>query len=376
MKRLLCVLFLILLCAALISSCATNPFENNSNLAQNSGEAELVFPETPVAYSERVFKNTDGKYGLLDENANVIVEPTYIKAFPYENIIVFVTENEKNVVTNYSGETLGEYDRIEKKSVLNENFFIAQNINGTRMELDPNDVDSIEIVEVENASCYVLNDFGEPVLEEFYDDISIGIESDENIHIYAVRDGNRYEYVKNSDSFALIEEKIHGETGFGNFGYKEVVYFWNIWRTGYGLIDDENNVVFEPIYKRIRVPFEDRVLLFTGDIVSGYSICSIASLDGQIIAKFGNIEYTFFDDGSYIGIAFANETAGNFNSGDTVTYGWYFIDKNGKIISDLFLSYPDIQNENEPYSPESTFNVISKSGEEITLSLKDYICEP
>ncbi len=361
---------MVFLCVVFVSSCS-----NDSNIQKAPSEAEPIFPDAPVSLDKRVFKNTYGKYGLLDENANIIIEPVYEKASRYENIIIFTAENGKNVIINYFGEILGEYDRIEKASVIDETYFIACNIDGTRNELDPNDYDSINIVEVENTDYYALNALGELIFEESYSDLAIGLGKDENIHIFAVRNGSRYEYVKFETIWELAEEYHPGETGFEFFGYREICYYWNIPRTGHGLVDSESNIIFEPVYDRIRMFFADRVLLYYGDSAAGEGVCCITTLEGKNLAQFGNVSYTVFGDGSYVGIAFANEAAGNFDPDGTVTYGWYFVDKDGRIISELFLSAPNFGNRNVPSSSTDTFTATTENGEEVILSVKDYVCE-
>ena len=89
---------------------------------------------------------------------------------------------------------------------------------------------------------------------------------------------------------------------------------------------------------------------------------------------FNGIEYSFFEDGEkYIGIAYSN---GNdcevplYEGEERLPQGYWFVDKNGKIISGRFDHLPySIENIEEPLIVED------EEGNKIEINVKDYLLE-
>ncbi|MGN0628660.1 MAG: WG repeat-containing protein [Oscillospiraceae bacterium] len=392
MKKTAKILPFLMAVLVLLAACGETPGFGESESGQESlqssenGLSEPVQEEISEKLPNGIYKDENGKYGMIDGEANIIVEPIYKKALAYDNVAVFIAEDNTSVIINYSGETVGQYDRVVKETVGSETFFHACNIDGTRKELNIADDGALSLVDVENTICFPLDEFGNPILEETFDNLIFTFNNiDEKLPcIAAVQSGRYYEYVRNENGWELVKKSPCGETGFEFFGYKEIQYHWNIGKVGYGLIDAEGSTVFEPIYARVRMFFEDRVIIYEGspyDFQTGESICNLITLDGEKLAKFANIDYTFFEDGSYVGIANATERAGNFAPGDSVSYGNYFIDKDGNIISELFINLNfrkegDKFDKTYPDGPNDTFTAVTESGETVTLSVSDYICEP
>ncbi|MGN0628000.1 MAG: hypothetical protein ACI4IT_08640 [Oscillospiraceae bacterium] len=392
MKSSVKILSFLMVALVLLSACGEaserGESESQPEITQSSesGFSGPVREEVSEELPKVIYKAEDGKYGMTDGKANILVEPIYKKALAYDNIAVFTAEDDTNVIINYSGETVGQYDRVVKETVGDKTFFHACNIDGTRKELNIADDGSLSLVDVENTVCFPLDEFGNPIFEETFDNIIFTFNNiDEKLPcIAAVQSGSYYEYVRNENGWELVKKSPCGETGFEFFGYKEIQYHWNIGKVGYGLIDAEGSTVFEPIYARVRMFFEDRVIIYEGspyDFQTGESICNLITLDGEKLAKFANIDYTFFEDGSYVGIANATERAGNFAPGDSVSYGNYFIDKDGNIISELFINLNfrkegDKFDKTNPDGPNDIFTAVTERGETVTLSVSDYICEP
>lgn len=172
MKSSVKILSFLMAALVLLSACGEAPerndSENQSEIPQSSesGFSEPVREEASEELPKEIYKAENGKYGMIDGKANIIVEPIYKKALAYDNIAVFTAENDTNVIINYSGEIVGQYDRVVKETVGDKTFFHACNIDGTRKELNIADDGSLSLVDVENTVCFPLDEFGNPILKK------------------------------------------------------------------------------------------------------------------------------------------------------------------------------------------------------------------
>ncbi len=58
------------------------------------------------------FCKTDSKYGYINKNGDVVIEPQFDSALPFENGIAVVSVNGKDVLINDRAEIIAEYDKI------------------------------------------------------------------------------------------------------------------------------------------------------------------------------------------------------------------------------------------------------------------------
>lgn len=224
--------------------------------------------------------------------------------------------------------------------------YAKSSVSGTRNELD---VSSIQhtVNEIPNVEYEIVDADGNLLISHpFYYCFFLTPEmwgaNEEYPCISGSWKGNYYRYIFVNGKFEQEIFTPAGETEEGAFGYKWTKYCWYNFDISYGLNDSEGNVVFEPIYVRMFVPFEDRFVLYEG----GFGMLS-ASDEGQnrivdssknTLAVYTTANFKVFSGGSYIGvcsvapdpIAECYDMGGIINEG-----GYWFIDKDGNRISPL-----------------------------------------
>ena len=165
------------------------------------------------------------------------------------------------------------------------------------------------------------------------------------------------------------------DTGFGYYvtsrpwGPSGIMY--------YGISDKNGNVVLEPVYSKLEMPFSDRICRYNGASARQgweFSQCEITDIEGNIICdKYNAVFFTVFDDGSYIGLAISgNSEIKTFDeSGKEMPDGYWFIDKNGKIISETFAEFSGFTG--DKLDKDMEFQVVLPDGSKKTINTNDYI---
>ena len=180
------------------------------------------------------------------------------------------------------------------------------------------------------------------------------------------------EQPENQETFNIISEYD------GGFGY-------TIFR-----IEEENlncgikrgdEIIIQPVYNSAWVPFEDRFLLYEGAAANqgfGLGLCVLTDSKGnELCRKFSQINYYLFDDGSYIGVAACadyQEVPCFDENGEPMPAGFWFVDKDGKLLSERFLfsTYDEIPLIN---SPEDVISATDERGNNTEISVSDYVCK-
>ncbi|MBR2640140.1 MAG: hypothetical protein IKD39_06190, partial [Oscillospiraceae bacterium] len=119
------------------------------------------------------------------------------------------------------------------------------------------------------------------------------------------------------------------------FGFTVTERFHPFFGERYGINDPDGNVILEPVYLRVEMPFKDRILVNVGryyDYVEGeLGKQFIVDTSGNMICdEYDRINFYFDKDGSYIGIAYTNRQ--NMSYGDI---SYWFIDKDGNKLSKI-----------------------------------------
>lgn len=160
----------------------------------------------------------------------------------------------------------------------------------------------------------------------------------------------------------------------------------------YGLSDMDGNVIVEPISDRyIKVPFEDRYLIMTGDagdVGDAFECCyTMIDSDGNILCSFSDIVFYHFDDGTYIGMAYyygyGHNKTGTWGhilkneNGEIYEVGFRFIDKDGNVLSPCFNSvYLEMGMDTFLNSHlDEVITATDKNGKTVTFTARDYICK-
>lgn len=165
------------------------------------------------------------------------------------------------------------------------------------------------------------------------------------------------------------------------YGYRRTYYYYTGAYSYEGLKDSRGNVIFEPVHTSIRivVPFEDRFLLGSGGFNPEGRVSTLVDLDGNELAQFNWFKYQPFEDGSYLGIAYSNGEQSDFlaecydENGNVRERGYWFVDKDGKIVSPRFDELDGIYDID---SPSDIITAVDSSGNTIEIKASDYICKP
>ena len=169
------------------------------------------------------------------------------------------------------------------------------------------------------------------------------------------------------------------------FGYIYTHYYYTKFGSYYGLKDSDGNIIFEPVYTAVKVPFEDRFLLGGGGFSPEERVFTLTDIEGNKFTQFKWFHYLILDDGSYLGIAYsAGDEYGKEGrcydeNGNMREFGYWFVDKNGKILSPR---YDEIHTENDDEygyvvnSPSDIITAVDENGNTIEIKASDYICKP
>ncbi|MGN0627118.1 MAG: WG repeat-containing protein [Oscillospiraceae bacterium] len=429
MRKFFALLFFVLLCIALLSACendnggeifdgseSSEESSSSSKVAglplhplepteSSSSEISMGIPEPPIPINKRVFRDYNGKYGLLDKDANVLVKAIYDKAEVYENFFIFSGKNENGeswaIVVNYAGEQIGreigpgyEATSPAEKNETGE-YFAAAVAYGKRQKRIVTNDRQIYTEEEPNREYLLLNSVGEPIFDITFDSyvfIFPATTPEEYYGIWAEKDGDFYGYKWSGEEYELKRLDRKGETGEEFFGYRKTQYYWGCvaGASAYGLNDSDGNVVFEPIYNRVTMPFEDRAILTYSsysDTVECEGLQDIADLDGTILSNWNYIRYMFFEDGSWVGIARSNGENAEIKcrdaNGNVRPGGVWFVDKDGQPISErfdeLYFLTDDYREDYHPWYPKTPDDVavaVTGDGETVEFSFEEYIYKP
>ena len=188
-------------------------------------------------------------------------------------------------------------------------------------------------------------------------------------------EGKVYYYEYDGEKFIKTHESEPQETDTG-FGYYITERRWNIYSVSYGISDKDGNVILEAIYSKLEMPFADRICRYNGASASQspeFGHCELTDIDGNIICdKFDAIYYTVFEDGSYVGWAISglSEIMAYDENGKEMPQGYWFVDKDGNIISEHFTEFSFT---GAKLDRDMEINVIHADGTEKNISTNDYI---
>lgn len=356
MNKVIYLMFALLLC---LCSCSKTP-----TVSESSGESSesMSTQENSIAESE----NCESKG-------------------PSSTVVYNVPSYESNAVSEETVQLgkIKDFGGVYRKA-MTENATRKTIICGENGELDYTE-------EIPVVKYWVTDGDGNLLINHPFDEMLFNIGSPGIVEEYmdlptveGCNDGSYYRYVFADGSFFLESHEQPGECGgFTKFGkeYCKTKYFYHFSYDSAcdGLNDSEGNVIFEPIYNGIGIPFEDRFLLGSGDgdgTDPDSRVFTLIDLDGNFLAQFNSIRYFVFDDGSYLGIAYS---AGNEEyaqcydeNGVPREYGYWFVDKDGKIISPWYYQI----HSTHVSSSDDIISATDADGNAIEIKASDYICKP
>lgn len=198
--------------------------------------------------------------------------------------------------------------------------------------------------------------------------------------------GDFYRYYLVDGAFVLDAHSGYScyDPRFDNapYSYRRTYYYYDSAIPYEGLKDSDGNVIFEPVHTSVSIviPFKDRFLLGSGGFSPEERVSTLVDLDGNELAQFNWFKYKPFDeDGSYLGIAYSHGERDDLlgrcydENGNVRERGYWFVDKDGKIVSPRFDKLDGIY---DIYSPSDTLTAVDSSGNTIEIKASDYICKP
>ncbi len=201
-----------------------------------------------------------------------------------------------------------------------------------------------------------------------------------NRYIYSFLDG-KFELVKYIESGIVEPVENHPEYIITRYSYSDR-------EAHYGLNDKDGNVIFEPVFSYyINIPFENRFLLSTNNVdrMDGWeNFSTLMDTNKNILAVYNLIYFHFFDDGTYIGIAWypgCGENWGHYlcdENGKLLEEGYRFIDKDGNELSPCFYNDFLLHGEYEYVENhlDEIITTVDENGNTVEFTGRDFICEP
>lgn len=328
------------------------------------------------------------KFGLLDENGEKLTDAVYESYQLESNFVIFKMADNEFEIMDFSGSSFGVFYSVDK---VDEFFnplgcYVVAKEDGVYKSLVTNDENnSTELKEIPKIVYNIYDENMNLVIEKpftsYFFDYPDGRTLPDSYSICGAYNGTRYIYKFDGNEYVLYEETAAGETGTEYYGYKITRYCWNGINYCFGLNDPNGDVIFEPIYARILIPFDDRAVLYETSATSADECKScIGDMSGNVFAEYNNISYHIFDDGTYIGIA---ESCGEDayvkcydENGDILPSGYWFIDKDGNVLSPCYTSLS--VNDKESYeinSPDDIITATDEKGNTVEFTARDYICK-
>lgn len=331
MKKILISIFLILILALTVSACSNDSHQSQDETTalESASMVDNVYVDTDrdpgfgykLCYMS---KNLTGNVGIVDSAGNIVIEPSYVSAFPIckDRFVV-----EKTVDNSNHAALVDE----------NKNFLVPffRGVIRQTGVLAPEGTPPILVIEPLGGKIRFVNTDGEQIIPLEFDSASIhqyngfffgskNTEAGETLYVY---DYNGKEIcVLNNGDYAELRELEHG--------YTLLIGNNNNWLK-FGLKNSSGKVIIPCKYEEIKVVGADRIVAFDGELESLIETSNVANMfdgDGKQLTKDGEFARIFFDDGDKIGIGCQSATIGAYEP------EFWLIDLNGKAESGKYDS--------------------------------------
>ena len=268
-------------------------------------------------YNYLVLKKND-KYGVIDKNQNIIIEPTYTQVQipnPEKAVFVCYQDDDTKILNEQNQEIMTEFEKVEpirlkniasdlmnEKTVLKylENgkyglvdFSGKKVTNAIYEELNALPYKEGELLVKEEGKYGIINIKGNELIKAQYDGISVdGYYTDDNGYKYAgyivsntTDEGYRYGYIDYKGEI-LLEPEYNELSRIAEIKDDENAYLIGAKNGQYGVIKNKETILNNE-YQSIRYDTSNNVLVIEKSKKYG-----IAKLDGQVIVP---VEYNQID---------------------------------------------------------------------------------
>ena len=357
-------------------------------------EAKKLSEKYPFAFEEE-----NGKFGLKSPEGETIVEPIYDSVKEYDLFFAFEKEIEtgknKIHIYDYSGNRIGfEYDAIHDVPEWDweSHRYIGKISEGTMPGIEFIG-DEPHLIEVPMNRSYLLDICGKPIVDVAFENYYVDYYPENNewgikSSVSGVSEGSNYYFELTDGEYVLINksepEKRECDCGFIHTSYA-YDFYGGYFRHGLNIGEE---VFLEPVHSGIYIPFDnsDRIVIYYGSYMQGWECgsCKIIDLEKNILCKkFNRVIYSELEDGYYVGIGIAcgpnAETVVYDEKGEPMPQGFWFIDKDGNILSDIMIFGID-GNYNfvipEMKTTDDVIEAFDGNGNQIQIAIKDYAFKP
>ena len=226
-------------------------YENISAIENTDGK-KVWYEDSLLKYQK------DGKYGLIDFDGKIVIQPEYDNIYALEGIeksIIIEKEGKKGLVNTSLGEIIIPVQYLDISSLTDtyDNGYIVKNesnklgvISADKKKILEEKYDDIKhvtgnnyYVVVENGTTEVIDSTGQVILDKGFDSIE-GID----LNNFIIIKNNNYGVI-NKNGETLID------TNYNNIKYAFSNYYIVQKEGKYGIIDTQNNTLIENKYENI-----------------------------------------------------------------------------------------------------------------------------
>ncbi|MBE6881779.1 MAG: hypothetical protein E7489_02085 [Ruminococcaceae bacterium] len=390
-------------------------FDTGIPVYRSKGDVALV-QRVLYEYPKETFRfrlEYGNTFDLVFSDSGIEIKPLSIKYYgsgEYDNWVIEATDELLALEINGLYVTEKMFTKIEKtysyyytydpvtEEELGSNpyiYYICTFVDGTDERLlytdAPTGCERPYIGETENTLIYLYDETGKRLNDVPYEDACIDTYWFPSFYnrmgLHGVIDGKVYfyEYDGENFNFTSVNEGMAWDAGFG---FTKFDYYWNWHSPKRGIMDSNGNIIIDPVYEYLNMPFEDRIILYNGidlDYMGGEQCLSeLVDLEGNVLcSRFHQMSFTVFDDGSYVGIGKTYPSYNDYynhpiydKNGRVYEEGFWFIDKDGNILSERFdFCHNGFWSDLRIESPDDYIGAFNEFGEHFPVKISDYICK-
>ena len=334
MKKLISLILLVTICSVTLTGCGQKQAAAVT-ISLSYTDEYLLIGGQPDSYGEPI-------YGLADSKGKQLLPVEYREISVSENGLIFTNAVRKDKdsyqIFRLDGSQIGEaYSFIESISPGEDGIMFCRQASFIGMAPVPPYVAFIQNPD-DTRSYWLLDENGERTEEEPYGDMEL----QEDGTVYKCR-GNIL-YIQTPDG-AVSEQGDEVIQSYFDGKYQVKIFYPSIHGRNLALVDRDERWIAPPEYSSIYVPFEDRYILCIGDrtFLGGEQAFLYDDTNKLLADNSNGFSFNVQTDGSYVGISYVGNPFDGYSEkpildkdGNPEPQGMYFVDKNGKRLSERY----------------------------------------
>lgn len=257
------------------------------------------------------------------------------------------------------------YAGIEK----NCDVFCAENPVEFRQALIYDEYSRPMIQNLPGTDYSLFDENGESFTDIVFDSVAISENADGKAYIQGCSNHIRYVWESTDEGLTLLSKEEPREEKLES-GYTLFSSYWSWGQSKWGIKDPNGEIVLAPVFEKIEMPFDDRILFYDGASARhGWECgrCNLCGLNGIVLNQSYNvIQYSTFGDRYFgIGVSLGEiaEVICYDESGNVTPEGYWLLDASGNTVSERF---------DKIYIGENEGNLLASSPDDIiTFCLGD-----